>query len=299
MQKLIHKFNGNHNLSKLVFACFILIIFAGIHFFLQNQTKPVLETSKSEIKTMPHSMKKLLKERKKISNTNPIQAPILMYHYVEYVSDKRDTIRQSLNINPNVFEEQIQTLKNAGYTFLTASELSDVFDGKKQAPKKPVLLTFDDGHNDLEEVILPILKKYNVRATAYIITGFLDHLDFLSSQQLTNVIKSGLVEIGAHTVHHVSLSGKLPFIVKNEVEESKSFLEENFKLKIVSFAYPNGAFDEQAIQIVKNAGFKTAVSTVFGTKQSDKNRFFLYRVRPGYMTGEVLLNYLEKERSEK
>ncbi len=299
MQKLIHKFGGNYNLSRLAFVSFILIILAGIHFFLQNQTKPVLETSKSEVKTMPHSMKKLLKERKKISNTNPIQAPILMYHYIEYVSDKKDTIRQSLNINPNVFEEQIKTLKNAGYTFLTAGELSDIFYEKKQSPKKPLLLTFDDGHNDLEEFILPILKKYNVKATAYIITDFLDRFDFLSTQQLKNVIKSGLVEIGAHTVHHVSLSEKLPFVVKNEVEESKKFLEENFKLKIVSFAYPNGAFDEQAIQIVKKAGFKTAVSTVFGTKQSEKNRFFLYRVRPGYMTGEVLLNYLEKERLEK
>ena len=74
---------------------------------------------------------------------------------------------------------------------MTASELGDVLDGKKEMPKKPVLITIDDGHWDVATSILPILKKYNVKATAYVITGFINDSDFLSEDQLREIGKSG------------------------------------------------------------------------------------------------------------
>ena len=55
------------------------------------------------------------------STSAEFRVPILMYHYVEYVQDKKDAIRQSLNINPNVFEEQVKNLKDAGYNFMTGN----------------------------------------------------------------------------------------------------------------------------------------------------------------------------------
>jgi hypothetical protein len=56
-----------------------------------------------------------------IPDISEINIPILMYHYVEYNKDKRDFIRDSLNVQPHVFEKQIVTLKNAGYVFITPS----------------------------------------------------------------------------------------------------------------------------------------------------------------------------------
>ena len=220
--------------------------------------------------------------------------PILFYHYVEYVTDKRDTVRQSLNINPNTFEQQVKTLHDAGYTFMTAKELGDAIDGKRKLPRKPILLTFDDGHWDLDTVVLPILKKYHARATAYIIPGFLNGSDFLTDGQLKDVIDSHLVDVGAHTVHHIYLKRKLLPVVTYEINQSKHMLENKFNLKVFSFAYPGGAFDQQAIDVTKNAGFTTASTTVPGIMQSDQNKYFLFRLRPGYRTGEELLNYLKQ-----
>jgi len=270
----------------------IFIISGFVYKFIAFQLKPITETPKTEVTKLPRNIETQLRNQE--STSLKFKIPILMYHYVEYVQDKKDTIRESLNINPNTFEQQVKTLSDAGYTFMTAKELGKVLDGKMELPKKPVLLTFDDGHWDLDTNVLPILKKYNAKATAYIISGFIGGSDFLTSQQLEDVISSGLVEIGAHTVHHISLRGKFLPIVQYEVGQSKSNLENKYNVAIVSFAYPGGAFDAQAMRVVKDSGFSTAVSTVPGTSQAKENRFFLFRLRPGYRTGESLLEYLNQ-----
>ncbi len=282
------------NRIKIAVITVIILLLAGLTTVVR-QFKPTIETPRSEMKTLPPDIKNEM-ERQPVPATSSatFRVPILMYHYVEYVQDKRDRLRQLLDINPNIFEQQIQTLQQAGYTFMTAKELGEVIDGKMKLPNNPVLITFDDGHWDLDTVILPILKKYHVKATAYIIPGFLGGSDFMTPNQLRDVISSGLVDIGAHTVHHIALKGKLFPIVQFEVNQSKAILEQTYHLKVVSFAYPNGSFDQQAVNIVRDAGFTTAVSTIPGIAQSNLNRFFLYRIRPGYRTGQLLLNYLQQ-----
>lgn len=272
----------------------LILIVVGVG-IIHYQFKPTLELPRTEMKRLPADVKETLeKQPSQATLSASFRVPILMYHYVEYVQDKRDTIRQSLNINPDIFENQVQTLVNAGYTFMNTQKLGEVIDGKMPLPPKPILLTIDDGHWDLDTVILPILKKYHVEATAYIIPGFLGGSDFLSKQQLQDVINSGLVEIGAHTVHHIALKGKLLPVVKYEVFQSKAMLENTYYIHVVSFAYPNGSFDSQAINVVKDARFTTAVSTIPGVNQSQQNRFFLYRLRPGRRMGQTLLNYLQQ-----
>jgi peptidoglycan/xylan/chitin deacetylase (PgdA/CDA1 family) len=285
------KLKNKHGILILIVVA--LLTFAALIVFAY-QFKTAIETPKTEVKKLPADVKKFLKQLPPQKLAATIRVPILFYHYVEYVQDKKDTIRQSLNITPNVFEQQIQTLVNADYSFMTAKELGEVLDGKRQLPKNPILLTFDDGHWDFDTVVLPILEKYHVKATAYIIPGFLGGSDFMSQEQLQEVISSGLVDVGAHTVHHVELARKLFPVVDYEVKKSKTMLEQTYHINVVSFAYPSGSFDKQAINVVKNAGFTTAVSTLPGVVQSQQNRFFLYRLRPGYRTGQYLLNYLQQ-----
>lgn len=253
------------------------------------------------IENLNHS--KLIYNSKELGATTPpppaplksMFAPILIYHYIEYVKDEKDTIRKSLNIIPYIFVKQIETLKNAGYTFITASELIDILDGKIKLPQKPIIISFDDGYRDFYTDVLPVLKKYKIKAVVYIVTGFLDKPNYLSTEQLKEIAKSRLVEIGAHTVHHFALKGLNPILAKYEVEESKKNLEKLINTPVVSFAYPDGSFDMQAIKLVKSAGFKSAVTTLHGFEIKKDNRFFLYRIHPGDKTDNFLLNFLEKK----
>lgn len=256
---------------------------------LDRRTSPATE-KKLETHRLPEDIKK---ELQKTSSIATFRIPILLYHYVEYIKDKGDTIRQSLDINPYIFEKQIQTLKDAGYTFITAGDLGKVLDASVPLPRKPIIITFDDGYEDFYTDVLPILKKYNVKATAYIVAGVIGRLNYMSEIQIREAIKSGLVEIGAHSIYHRYLKGISYNEAKFEIEKSKANLEHEFGVSVVSFAYPYGAFDKQAIRLVEDAGFKTAASTVPGIDVSNLNRYFMFRLRPGARTEADLLKYLE------
>lgn len=239
---------------------------------------------------IPVDVKKTLNHQ--ISSS--FRIPILLYHYVEYVKDRGDKIRISLNIEPDIFDAQVKTLKEAGYTFLTPNQIPNFFNDKINLPKKPIILTFDDGYRDFYTDVFPILKKYNVKAVAYIVPGFLGKPNNLTHSQLKEIANSGLVEIAAHTVNHPNLKGLTKKRLKFEVEQSKIDLENELHIPVISFAYPYGAFDLNAIQAVKDAGFKTAVSTVAGVDINKENIFFIYRIRPGVRTEQYLLNFLEQ-----
>lgn len=300
--KQIHLFLKKYNITKyqLVGIAFLVAIFCVEGFLFLHQLRLTQEkviyppeNAKTEAKAIPPDVKKNLMPT---TAEATFRVPILMYHYVEYVQDKKDTIRQSLDIIPAVFTSQIQTLQQAGYTFMTASELGEVIDGKRQLPAKPILITFDDGHKDFYTDVLPILEKYHVKATSYVISGFLGGSDFMTAQQVQDVAKSGLVDVGAHTVHHLALAKRPLAQVQYELTTSKKAIEDLIHKPVVSFAYPYGSFDAQAIKAVQAAGFTTGVSTVPGIDVNPQNRFFLYRLRPGNRTGQVLLDWLSQNR---
>lgn len=246
-----------------------------------------------EISELPAHFRKL--QMFQNSSATSLRLPILLYHYVEYVKDPGDKIRQSLDIIPSTFEKQLWTLTEAGYTFLTPSQIPDILNGKAVLPPKPIILSFDDGYRDFYTDVFPLLKKYHVRAVNYVVAGFIGKPNNLTDLQIQELVRSNLVEIGAHTLDHPNLRGLPLPRVQYEITEGKKRLEKEFSIPVVSFAYPYGSFDAQALRIVKDAGFTTAVTTAPGININQANRFYIYRIRPGYRTGEDLLKFLNQD----
>lgn len=277
-----------HHGSLSFFVVFLLLIPA---FFFVSKI-PGLIKPIPDVVELPNDIKESIKN---VKPQKSFKVPILLYHYVEYVKDPGDTIRKSLDIVPYTFDMEIKTLKDAGYEFITTKDLADALDDKISISSRSAILTFDDGYRDFYTDVFPILKKYQVKATAFVVPNFLDRPNNLTTRQLKEIGKSGLVEIGAHTMNHAYLKGLPLKRVQYEVVESKKTLENLLGTKVVSFAYPYGAFDNDTIDVVKKAGFTSAVTTISGIFSLDVNRFFLYRVRPGGRVGVALLDLLEHQ----
>lgn len=222
-----------------------------------------------------------------VFSSSSIKLPILIYHYVEYVTDERDTIRQSLNINPHTFENQITTLKDAGYTFITPSDIENLMESQKI--RKPIIISFDDGYEDFYTDVLPIIKRQNVKVVAYIVPGFLDKLNYMTWKQVKEISSSGLVEIGAHTMHHASLGSLSDDLATTEINDGKMILELSLGKKITAFAYPYGHFNNETPNLVESAGFTSAVSTEEGTNENVDSKFLLKRIHPGARVGQDLI----------
>lgn len=201
--------------------------------------------------------------------------PILMYHYT-----------------PDNFEVQLQHLQTHGYTTVSMYELSRFLYTGSPLPSKPVVITFDDGfHNQMQAFAL--LQKYQMKATFYIILGgeMSNHCigltrtnlacgdNYLNWSELKALSSSGLIEIGAHTLNHPDLANLSEAEQWQEISESKRRLEDMYNITITTFAYPYGRHNQVSIDLVKKAGFLTAVTTHSDTSQSSASRYTLSRVR--------------------
>lgn len=222
-----------------------------------------------------------------------VKLPVIMYHYVEYVKDINDVIRKKLDISPDLFEGHLRSLHNADYRTYFVKDIPDILGGKIEYSAKTVFLTFDDGYEDFYSVVFPLLKKYQMKATIYIIYDFIGRKGFLTEKEIQELIKSGLVEIGSHTLDHVYLKQAPESVMRKQIIESKKKLEERFGIEIKTFAYPYGAFTKEAIDMAKEAGYTAAVSVISGMLQSNDNLFYLSRVRPGIFTPQTIIKVIE------
>jgi len=223
-----------------------------------------------------------------------MKIPIIMYHYVEYVQDIGDVIRKRLSINPYVFERQLQTIKANNMQTYFVKDIPDILDGKIDYSSNSAVLTFDDGYEDFYTVAFPLLIKYQIKSTVYIVNDFIGRKGFLNEDQIRELINSDLVEIGSHTLDHFYLKDAQEKIALRQIIESKSELEKTFGIEVKTFAYPYGAFDEKTLEMVKAATFSAAVSVIPGTFQSKDNLFYLSRLRAGMFTEQNMISILEK-----
>jgi len=274
-------------LSALGF--FAVLLYAAVSLFYLTKTSYLaVQTAKASIlDEQITSLKAAIRQRK------PITIPILMYHYVEVVTDENDTFRKAHSIAPVVFESQITTLLDAGYHPIHFADLMQYFNGVKDLPNKPVILTFDDGYRDLYTDAFPILQKREVKAVAYIVSGFIDlNKNYLTLPQLQELSRSPFIEIGAHSAHHLDLTLLTPQQSQQEIFRSKQALEALIGKPVVHFAYPYGTVNPLVEKQVKQGGFQTAVTVSEGTTHLYANRLRLKRVRPENLTGDAFLNQL-------
>ncbi len=219
--------------------------------------------------------------------------PIIMYHYVEYVKDTRDAMRIRLSTPPHVFEETLASLKRDGFETYFMKDVNDLIDSRMYLAKRAVVLTFDDGYADFYDVVYPLLRKYHMRATVYVIHDFIGKKDFLTREQIRELIDSGLVEIGSHTLSHPYLKSVDNETARREIFDSKLLLEQEFGISIGSFAYPYGAMSPESVAYAKEAGYGNAVSVISGSIQSGDNRYFLSRIRPEMFTPSSVTQVIE------
>jgi peptidoglycan/xylan/chitin deacetylase (PgdA/CDA1 family) len=134
-----------------------------------------------------------------------------------------------------------------------------------QAAVGPVVvsLTFDDGLNSQYQ-LAPTLERHGVRGTFYVNTNALDtggdeeRFGTMSWNRVRQLAAAGH-EIGGHTLDHRSIIGDTLTLAEKRAQvcDDRARLVDN-GLNPRSFAYPEGHYDETAIQVVSECGYRTA-----------------------------------------
>ena len=251
------------------------------------------------------------------SREAPISLPVIMYHSV-CEKTPADYI-----VSPEQLDADLEWLKGHGFTSVSAQQLIDYTNGKGSLPKKPVLITFDDGFYNNLSIALPLLEKHDMCAVVSIVGRYTDdyaaadpHADcysYLTWADISELAASGRVEIGSHTYDMHSRSGlrqgcaKLPeesnddytSMLRTDIGLLKTELHDNCGIVPAVFAYPFGALSKESLPVLRDSGILMALTCREGMNTITREPDCLYGIfrynRSGLLTTEEYMERITKE----
>lgn len=169
-----------------------------------------------------------------------IDVPVLMYHAVsDYCWGESD-----LFVSPSQLELQFQYLLDNGYTPIWFEDLPNL-----ASIEKPVILTFDDGYDDNYTELYPLLEKYQIKATIFIIAGDLAQHHKMTAEQVTELSQSGLVSIQSHTMTHAYLNTIWGEDLEYELAQSQLELTRMTGRQPFVLSYPTGYYTDESLEV--------------------------------------------------
>lgn len=207
------------------------------------------------------------------SSWKPSKAPvpILMYHVIG--DPAGEVAYPDLFLSVDDFQEQVDWLEENSFTPVTLIQVQDAWYDGGTLPKKPIVLSFDDGYLGQYLDAMPILKKKGWAGQLNLKAEGSD----LSSKQVKKMIRAGW-EIASHTITHPDLPSISPEQLRTELVDSKKMLERDLGVQIENFCYPAGQYDDAVVAAVEAAGYRGATTVDPGLADRDEP-FELKRIR--------------------
>lgn len=202
--------------------------------------------------------------------------PICMYHYVYDENNIPDDVNGNY-ISQKDLAEELTWLKDQDYYFPTWKEVRDYVDGKLLLPEKSIVLTFDDGAVSFLKNGIPLLEEYKTPATSFVITSKngREKVGKYRSKYVTYESHSDNLHRGGGNIGHGGI-----FTV---ISHDDGLADLKKSIEIVgskdAFAYPFGDTNDRCRQVVEDAGFLCAVTTVPGRAKPGDDPLLLPRQR--------------------
>lgn len=217
-----------------------------------------------------------------------VKVLVLNYHKIE-------NNNHSLSVPPWDFETQMKYLVDHGYTSIAPDDLHAALAGEAKLPENPVLITFDDGYRDNYANAFPILKKYKLKATIFVITSFLGKREQYFTWDQAREMEQHGISIQSHTVDHKPMTDLSDEQLRAELVESKKKAEMELGHEVGYIAYPTGTYNLHIAEMVKEAGYKGAFTIKYGNVDKATNVYAIERV-PIFHTDNTNKDFLERIR---
>ena len=312
----------------IAFLFIVSLIFAGKMITLRESGYALQNGENADIITADEKKDEEAKYSDLIMH-HAVEVPILLYHHIaEEVT--ADTV-----VSPETFESHVKMLVENGYTGVCFEQIVAYVEDEGELPPKPIIITFDDGYLSNYEFAFPVLQKYNMKATIFVIgisvgkdtyrdTGDSDFaiLPRFSYEQANEMIESGLVSIQSHSydmhrwepfeqlLNGEYRDGILPLENESSDEYRKNFeadsrrakteLETHTQTKLTAYSYPYGKYTEDADNILREMGIKATVTLYSGSndiiRHMPETLYRLMRIHVNDIPSETLLENIVKRK---
>jgi peptidoglycan/xylan/chitin deacetylase (PgdA/CDA1 family)/glycosyltransferase involved in cell wall biosynthesis len=230
-------------------------------------------------------------ESARMRKAAPAFIPVLMYHKIP---DAPLATKHQIFVTKENFAKHLAYFQRQKFTPITFLDYQEFASGRRplaEFPRRPIILTFDDGYTDNYTNLLPLMQQHGYRGVLYLLGDFgIRHnqwdlatdpteprADIMNAAQKQAFVAAGW-EIGAHTMRHARLPELPAAEAAAEIQQSKTALEQALGTEIISFAYPYGALNADVKSLVRQAGFTYAVATDTGGLHLEDDRMQVFRI---------------------
>lgn len=307
----IVKYNKKRKTSKLTIILLLLLIICGVWLVFRNNSENTIQENNTPIATnavkedntkkedMPSRLNNLKENEASFGDLDvpvyklgekDIKLPVLIYH--GFCTPLPDDDVYKLMCTKDIFEDQITTLKDDGYTFITLEDIYKYKNGTIGLPEKNITITMDDGWDGNYTEAFELIKKHNVPATIFIVENLVGTPGYFSWEEAKEMYDSGLVKIHVHGRKHISATGYNKNELIEDYNHAHSAIEQALGTKVQKImAYPAGDSSSDTIKWLKEGGFEIQVQTKYGTVNNSKNLDLtgLGRIRAERASGSSIL----------
>ena len=199
------------------------------------------------------------------------EVPILCYHNIRTMLDDHSP---ELTVTEKTFDDQIRSLYEDGYHTVLPDDLYNYLTKGSPLPSKPIMITFDDSHEEHFSIGAKLLERYGFRGVFFVMTIAIDKPHYLSHQEIYALAKAGHT-IACHTYDHPLLTRLPDNKWSEEIDKPKKLLEQITGKPVYYFAYPYGAWNEKAVGEIKKRGVKAA----FQLSEQENSQDPLFTIR--------------------
>jgi peptidoglycan/xylan/chitin deacetylase (PgdA/CDA1 family) len=214
--------------------------------------------------------------------------PILMYHVIGHMPP--GTALPALWVTPQAFGAQVGALRDGGFHGVTLRQVWDAWHHGGKLPRKPIVLSFDDGYEGHVRDALPILERAGWPG---VLNLTLHNLPDIGGTKGARRLIAGGWEIDSHTLTHPDLTTLPDAALRRELRDSRARIERLLGQPADFFCYPSGRYDARVIAAVRAAGYRAATTVAPGFAAPTADRYALARVRvDGGMSTAALMQRL-------
>jgi len=199
------------------------------------------------------------------------EVPILCYHNIRTVLEHHSP---ELTVTEKTFDDQVKELHDSGYHTILPDDLYNYLTKGSPLPSKPIMISFDDSHEEHFSIAAKELEKYGFRGVFFVMTIAIDKPHYLSRQEIYELAKEGHA-IACHSYDHPLFTRLQDNDWAREIDKPRKLLEQITGKAVDYFAYPYGAWNEKAVDELKQRGIKAA----FQLSEQQDSKDPLYTIR--------------------
>jgi peptidoglycan/xylan/chitin deacetylase (PgdA/CDA1 family) len=193
--------------------------------------------------------------------------PILLYHRVAATNPKEQSLR--LSVSPKTFDRQMRYIHEHGFTTISLDKYLDLINKDPKPKQKYIMITFDDGFLDNYTDAFPILMKYGLTASIFLVSDYMGKIKTwgthknirLMNWEQAREMSHHAISFQSHTSTHPDLIHLTDDNVISELVDSKTHIEDKIGLPVNHFAYPYGRWNLRLIELVKKVRYQSAYAS--------------------------------------